>query len=64
MVKISILPVMGGLALCSANEAKFNFDGFVSSDLLLLNIKLLYIIANHLLTEVFYLLYKDFCHRY
>ena len=38
MVKISILPVMGGLALCSANEAKFNFDGFVSSDLLLLNI--------------------------
>ena len=32
MVKISILPVMGGLALCSANEAKFNFDGFVSSN--------------------------------
>eukprot|EP00093_Oithona_nana_P005380 05380.XXX_257317_258796_1 [CDS] Oithona nana genome sequencing. len=29
MVKISILPVMGGLALCSANEAKFNFDGFI-----------------------------------
>jgi len=29
MVKISILPVMGGLALCSANEAKFNYDGFL-----------------------------------
>lgn len=28
LVKISTLPVMGGLALCSANEAKFNFDGF------------------------------------
>ena len=29
MVKLSILPVMGGLALCSANEAKFNFEGFI-----------------------------------
>merc|ERR1711950_41573 len=29
MVKISILPVVGGLALCSANEAKFNYDGFL-----------------------------------
>ena len=31
LVKVSILPVMGGLALCSANEAKFNFEGFVST---------------------------------
>ena len=29
MVKLSIVPVMGGLALCSANEAKFNFEGFI-----------------------------------
>ncbi len=28
LVKISIIPVMGGLALCSANEAHFNFEGF------------------------------------
>ena len=27
-VKLSTLPVMGGLALCSATEAKFNFSGF------------------------------------
>lgn len=29
MSKISLLPVIGGLALCSANEAKFNYDGFM-----------------------------------
>ena len=29
MVKLSILPVMGGLALCSASEAKFNMEGFI-----------------------------------
>jgi len=29
MMKLSTLPVMAGLALCSANEASFNFDGFI-----------------------------------
>merc|ERR1711974_335692 len=29
MMKLSTLPVMVGLALCSANEASFNFDGFI-----------------------------------
>jgi len=29
MMKLSTLPVMAGLAICSANEASFNFDGFI-----------------------------------
>jgi len=29
MMKLSTLPVMVGLAVCSANEASFNFDGFI-----------------------------------
>ena len=28
-VKLSLVPVMGGLALCSANELSFNMLGFV-----------------------------------
>ena len=28
-VKLSLLPVMGGLALCSANELSFNVIGFL-----------------------------------
>ncbi len=30
-VNLSLLPVMGGLALCSANELSFNAAGFVSA---------------------------------
>lgn len=29
LVKLSLLPVMGGLALCSANELSFNMIGFI-----------------------------------
>jgi len=29
LMKLSTLPVMAGLAICSANEASFNFDGFI-----------------------------------
>jgi solute carrier family 35 protein E2 len=28
---LALLPVMGGLALCSANEISFNLVGFVAS---------------------------------
>ena len=28
-VKLSLIPVMGGLALCSANELSFNVIGFL-----------------------------------
>jgi solute carrier family 35 protein E2 len=31
LVKLSLIPVMGGLALCSANELSFNLFGFVAS---------------------------------
>jgi hypothetical protein len=30
-VKLSLIPVMGGLALCSANELSFNLAGFSAS---------------------------------
>jgi len=30
-VKLSLIPVMGGLALCSANELSFNLPGFTAS---------------------------------
>ncbi len=30
-VNLSLLPVMGGLALCSANELSFNFAGFLAA---------------------------------
>jgi len=30
-VKLSLLPVMGGLALCSANELSYNLPGFVAA---------------------------------
>jgi Triose-phosphate Transporter family len=30
-VKLSLIPVMGGLALCSANELSFNLPGFSAS---------------------------------
>jgi solute carrier family 35 protein E2 len=31
LVKLSLIPVMGGLALCSANELSFNTFGFIAS---------------------------------
>lgn len=31
LVNMSLLPVMGGLALCSANELSFNLPGFLAS---------------------------------
>jgi solute carrier family 35 protein E2 len=31
LVKLSLIPVMGGLALCSANELSFNLFGFIAS---------------------------------
>ncbi len=30
-VNLSLLPVMGGLALCSANELSFNLPGFLAA---------------------------------
>ena len=30
-VKLSLLPVMGGLALCSANELSYNLPGFTAA---------------------------------
>lgn len=30
-VNLSLLPVMGGLALCSANELSFNMIGFIAA---------------------------------
>jgi len=30
-VKLSLIPVMGGLALCSANELSYNFTGFTTA---------------------------------
>lgn len=30
-VNLSLIPVMGGLALCSVNELSFNFRGFVAA---------------------------------
>ena len=30
-VNLSLIPVMGGLALCSCNELSFNFIGFLAA---------------------------------
>lgn len=30
-VNLSLIPVMGGLALCSATELSFNFIGFIAA---------------------------------
>ena len=30
-VKLSLMPVMGGLALCSANELSYNLPGFTAA---------------------------------